>query len=134
MPPLNKTPAALSIPFGLGTTVLAPPTTQFNTLYSQAMTRLRAEFPSVTFIGLNAYNQFNAIIASPSSYGLTNVTDTCKGKNVNPDKYLFWDEIHPTSYGHRIFANQAYDQVSAAFGFSAGFTAEEWTVEEWAAQ
>ncbi|RKH42722.1 SGNH/GDSL hydrolase family protein [Corallococcus sicarius] len=134
MPPLNKTPAARSIPFGLGDALLGPPSTHFNTLWVQSITRMRTEFPTVKFIGLNAYNKFNAIIASPSSYGLTNVTDTCKSKNVNPDRYLFWDEIHPTSFAHRIFANQAYDQVSAAFGFSPGLMAEEWTAEEWGAQ
>ncbi|CAM4317236.1 SGNH/GDSL hydrolase family protein [Corallococcus sp. ZKHCc1 1396] len=134
MPPLHKTPAALSIPFGLGSSVLSPPSSHFNTLWSQSLTRLRGQFPSVTFIGMNAYNKFNAIIAAPSAYGLTNVTGTSKNKNVNPDKYLFWDEIHPTSYAHGIFADHAYDLVSDAFGFSAGFTADEWTVEEWGAE
>lgn len=134
LPPLNKTPAALSVPGGLGTTVLAPPTSQFNTLWAQALTKLRQDFPSVTFIGMNAFNQFNAIIASPSSYGLTNVTGTCKGKAVNPDTYLFWDGLHPTSYSHRIFADYGHDLVSAAFGFSAGLSADEWTVEELSAQ
>ncbi|MCY1035400.1 SGNH/GDSL hydrolase family protein [Corallococcus sp. BB11-1] len=134
MPPLNKTPAALSVPGGLGNTVLAPPVTQFNTLWSSHLTQLRRDFPSVTFIGMNAFNQFNAIIAAPSAYSLTNVTGTAKGKAVNPDKYLFWDEIHPTSYAHRIFADYGYDLVSDAFGFSAGLSADEWTVEAWGAE
>ncbi|RKG99102.1 SGNH/GDSL hydrolase family protein [Corallococcus carmarthensis] len=134
MPPLNKTPAALSVPFGLGNTVLAPPTAEFNTRWTAALTKLRTDFPTVKFIGMNAYNQFNAIIASPSAYGLTNVTGTSKGKAVNPDKYLFWDDIHPTSYAHGIFADYGYDLVSAAFGFSAGFTADEWTADAWAVE
>ncbi|RKG99101.1 SGNH/GDSL hydrolase family protein [Corallococcus carmarthensis] len=129
MPPLHKTPVALAIPFGLGSTVLSPPTTEFNSRWSAALTKLRTDFPAVKFIGMNAFNQFNAIIASPSAYGLTNVTGTCKGKNVNPDKYLFWDELHPTSYSHRIFADYGYDLVSAAYGFSAGLSADEWTAD-----
>jgi len=107
MPPLHKTPAALTSPGGIGKIVLEPPTVQFNTLWAQSLTQLRREFPGLTLIGMDALGQFNAIIARPSSYGLSNVTGTCKGKAVNPDTYLFWDEIHPTSYTHGIFADTA---------------------------
>ncbi|NPC73427.1 SGNH/GDSL hydrolase family protein [Corallococcus exiguus] len=123
MPPLHRTPVALAIPFGLGTTVLSPPTNEFNTRWTAALTKLRQDFPTVKFIGMNANTKFNAIIASPSSYGLTNVTGTCKGKNVDPDTYLFWDSLHPTSYAHSIFADYGYDLVTAAYGTSAALSA-----------
>ena len=114
----------LAIPFGLGSTVLSPPTNEFNSRWTAALTKLRTDFPTVKFIGMNAYSKFNAIIAAPASYGLTNVTGTCKGKNVDPDTYLFWDQLHPTSYSHSIFADYAYGLTTAAYGTSAGLSAD----------
>ncbi|ATB28354.1 SGNH/GDSL hydrolase family protein [Melittangium boletus] len=119
MPPLHKTPAALSVPGGLGKTVLEPPTVQFNTLWTQSLTKLRQEFPGLTRIGMDAHGVFNTLIASPSSYGLSNVTGTCKGKTVNPDTYLFWDDIHPTSYTHGLFADFAYDLLAQQAAFTS---------------
>ncbi|SET96081.1 SGNH/GDSL hydrolase family protein [Stigmatella erecta] len=119
MPPLDKTPVALSIPAGLGSTVLRPPTLHFNTLWAQSLTRLRQEFPGITLTGMDVYAFFNTLIASPSSYGLVNVTGTSKGKAVNPDTYLFWDELHPTSYSHRLLSTFAYGLLDNAYGLQA---------------
>ncbi|TQF18016.1 SGNH/GDSL hydrolase family protein [Myxococcus llanfairpwllgwyngyllgogerychwyrndrobwllllantysiliogogogochensis] len=121
LPPLEKTPKARIIPGGLGTYVFAPPVTHFNSLWAQALKRLRIDYPTVTFYGVDAHKHLNLIIASPSTYGLTNVKDSCEGKSVNPDKYLFWDLAHPTSYGHSIFADLVYDLVSDIPGFGAPF-------------
>ncbi|MCP3161565.1 SGNH/GDSL hydrolase family protein [Myxococcus qinghaiensis] len=114
MPPLHKTPAALSIPGGLGTTVLQPPSQHFNTLWAQSLARLRTEFPGLTLGGMDVYALFLDITSRPAAYGLTNVTGTAKGKAVNPDTYLFWDEIHPTSYAHGILADHAYELIEDA--------------------
>ncbi|WP_163783649.1 SGNH/GDSL hydrolase family protein [Myxococcus vastator] len=114
MPPLHRTPAALLVPFGLGETVLRPPSQHFNTLAVQAIARLQAEFPGLTIGGMDVYTLFMDIVSRPSAYGLTNVTGTAQGKAVNPDTYLFWDEIHPTSKGHAILADHAYELIEEA--------------------
>ena len=53
------------------------------------------------------YTQFNDVIANPSSYGITNVTDQAYQTTdsgipstlvPNSDHYLFWDFVHPTTY------------------------------------
>jgi outer membrane lipase/esterase len=44
---------------------------------------------------------------NPSAFGFTNVTDACGFNPVactNPNTWLFWDGIHPTSGGHALIA------------------------------
>lgn len=55
---------------------------------------------------------FNDVIADPSSFGLSNVTEgylTCAQLNGpqacgSPDEYLYWDDLHPTSATSGILA------------------------------
>ncbi|MGI8746386.1 MAG: S8 family serine peptidase [Bryobacteraceae bacterium] len=54
-----------------------------------------------------------SIVASPSSYGFTNVTDPCfNGTTVcpNPGQYVFWDDFHPTTATDALVA-KGFQQV-----------------------
>jgi outer membrane lipase/esterase len=47
------------------------------------------------------------IYGNPGLYGLTNVSDPCAVSIAcvnDPSGYLFWDGIHPTTYGHSLLA------------------------------
>ena len=56
----------------------------------------------------------------PSTFGLSNVTDACYtgpltgGGSVcaDPSKYLFWDDLHPTTVGHGAIAEIALGALS----------------------
>jgi phospholipase/lecithinase/hemolysin len=56
---------------------------------------------------LDVFALFNKIVASPSKYSLVNVTASSQGMAVDPDTYLFWDDLHPTTRGHNILATTA---------------------------
>ena len=54
---------------------------------------------------------FQRVLTDPGAFGLTNTTDACVNLGVtpptvcaNPDEYLFWDSVHPTTRTHEILA------------------------------
>jgi outer membrane lipase/esterase len=57
------------------------------------------------FVQLDTFTLFNQIVASPSKYSLVNVTTSSQGiPAIDPDTFLFWDDLHPTTRGHNILA------------------------------
>ena len=58
----------------------------------------------------DTFGTLNDAIAHPAKYGMTNVTDQCvqhlQDRTCNPDSWLFWDGVHPTTAGHAILGAQ----------------------------
>jgi phospholipase/lecithinase/hemolysin len=55
------------------------------------------------------------VLADPSKYGFTNVRDGAQFETgTSADKYLFWDDIHPTTAGHYQIAAEANRTLSGA--------------------
>jgi phospholipase/lecithinase/hemolysin len=76
---------------------------------------------------LDTYDLLGEIEADPSDFGFTNVSDPCwTGDFTHPNsgtlcstdpsdqnKFLFWDEVHPTAAGHLLAAEFALDALTA---------------------
>jgi outer membrane lipase/esterase len=77
---------------------------------------------------------FDAVVANPGGFGLTNVTQqclttpACVGVPAARNSFLFWDGVHPTAAGHLLVAAAVREylgapsraaSVSAAFGEGA---------------
>jgi phospholipase/lecithinase/hemolysin len=68
----------------------------------------------VRMFQVDIFSLFNQIVASPASYSLANISTTSRGNAaVDPDTYLFWDDIHPTTRGHNIVAEAALKAVAS---------------------
>lgn len=83
-------------------------TTAFNGLLVDALTPL--QLAGIDLIPFDANALVTAIVASPQLFGLTNVVDACVTPGTPPfsckapNRFLFWDGIHPTVAGHALIA------------------------------
>lgn len=68
----------------------------------------------VAIYQVNVLGLFTQITANPTAYSLANITAPAQGNfTVNPDTYLFWDDLHPTTYGHSLVAGAALKALPA---------------------
>ncbi|WGV26222.1 SGNH/GDSL hydrolase family protein [Halotia branconii] len=83
--------------------------------------------PDINIIPVDVNYLFNQAIANPNKFGFTNVTDSCIGDSpivpieifpqpvvCIPDKFLFWDEVHPTTAMHQLIGELAFSALLKA--------------------
>jgi phospholipase/lecithinase/hemolysin len=61
----------------------------------------------------DTFTTMSNVVNNPANYHLTNVTDPCfDGANVcsDPNQYLYWDDLHPTTAVHNIIGHKLYEQ------------------------
>jgi phospholipase/lecithinase/hemolysin len=110
MPPLGNTPDIIA----MGETAFFNALSQeYNADWSSTIAMLDADDPGIKMVGVNVSALVLAMLADPSAYGFTNVTTPAQGAlGINPNTYLFWDGVHPTTMGYYWVANLAYDDLS----------------------
>ncbi|MGE0486293.1 MAG: SGNH/GDSL hydrolase family protein [Gammaproteobacteria bacterium] len=97
-----------------GTAALAHALVQeFNAKLAAALPDVVAANPGINIAVLDAFTLFNDVLADPLAHGFTNTTDACTLQNggsgcANPDEFVFWDGLHPTSAMQQITADAAY--------------------------
>jgi phospholipase/lecithinase/hemolysin len=96
-------------------------TVSFNTNLATALDFAALALPGVEIARLDLFGEINAVVLNPAAFGLSNVDTPCVTPEQppftcqTPNKYLFWDGIHPTKAGHAIVANEAAAVISATW-------------------
>lgn len=84
-------------------------------------------------IVVNEQQLFNEVLANPAAYGISNTTQACvytpscaSSTLAQQDKYLFWDDVHPTAGIHQFIARYVAADLNAlqALGTSAQIAAD----------
>jgi phospholipase/lecithinase/hemolysin len=123
-PRFGCTPSSPSCPMNTNTQ-------NFNNELARKLDAIQTANPAVTIYRFDLASMFNQAIASPQSFGLTNVTapaapglepgDSSYNTSLiapNVNEYLFWDDLHPTARVHAILGQRAVQMFYAAGDFN----------------
>jgi len=102
LPDIGLTPLALNEDLS---DLLTSLSVEFNARLAQALASLPGECAD-TLVLLDAFQLLEDVVSDPEAYGLENVTTPCMGAGADCSKYLFWDTVHPTTYGHKLFSER----------------------------
>ncbi len=108
LPDLGQLPATRQ---GANSTSLSALTGTHNQGLRRALKILAQQYSDLQIVTLDANTLYLEAIANPKAFGFTNVISAClSGDRAcgNPDQFLFWDGIHPTTAAHRILAERAF--------------------------
>ncbi len=83
----------------------------FDTLLHNELNTLQQSL-GITIYQPNIEGLFESVLANPSAYGFTNVTDSALADGVTTGEgYLFWDTVHPTTAAGQIIADVAFGSM-----------------------
>lgn len=119
LPDLGKTPLVSATGNANAFTTL---TNNHNAALASALGQL-SNTPGVNIIAVDVDSLFNRVLANPSEFGFTNVTAPCVVGDLvqgvltsvcnNPNDFLFFDSVHPTSSAHQLVAETALASIRA---------------------
>ncbi|MEM4986259.1 SGNH/GDSL hydrolase family protein [Collimonas sp. H4R21] len=120
LPDVSKAPV-----FGIKTTgaTVAAQVIDLNTRLAALVSSLQAQYGSSLHIQLfDTYALFNDLLSNPGKYQVSNTIQSCLNINTNsstnylstqaarpqcsnPDSFVFWDMLHPTTHTHKLLAD-----------------------------
>lgn len=103
----------------------------FNNSLETMLEGLETDHPEIEIVRLDSFSLLHEMVANPETGRYSNVTDKKFDEDtatVAEGRYLFWDDIHPTTITHKIIARRAFDLLNCdcmgvpRFGDALGLT------------
>jgi cholinesterase len=120
LPALGNTPFATTLAQQSGLPIkdiLNQLSLAHNFALEQKLASLSATVPGLKITTFDVFGLLATVTANPQTFGLQNVTDSCltnfqpgfqfDGICNNPDQFLFWDDLHPTTTAYRTVSDAA---------------------------
>jgi len=92
----------------------------FNSALDGALDTLEVSLPGIEIYRYDVFALLSDIVANPSDYRFRNTMDPCLQFFViedvvcqQPNRFLFWDAIHPTRSTHRLLAKEVSEFLRA---------------------
>jgi phospholipase/lecithinase/hemolysin len=92
-------------------------TQEHNQALRRSLKLLSQQNSNLEIVTFNANALYRDAITNPATFGFNNVVNPClSGANTcaNPNQFLFWDGIHPTTAAHRIISDTAFSAIQEA--------------------
>lgn len=146
LPPMNKTPWANMIDTEEGSSnyssMLKKATERHNEKLLTAIKKLQAQYRKnrqlTRLIFFDAHKTYQAMSSQPSYSDITNFSEPCYtgdlfGRNglicADPEHYLFWDTVHPTTQVHEKLARAILDELIKNGFATQNILAEKYAIE-----
>lgn len=112
------------IPAFLGSAAASAAATALSAQFNALLHAQLSAIADLDIIEFDTFGFLRNVVANPGDFGLSNVTAPCYSGFVapnpnatecaNPDEYLFWDIVHPTSTVHLALANALLTAIPSA--------------------
>ncbi len=124
LPPLGSTPEGAASPLAAS---LNTASAAFAKALAQGIASLQTGFAAngktVTFYQPDILTLFATVAGNPNAVGLSNLTTAAQNISADPDTYLIWDGLHPTTTGHHLVAATAAALLTPLVTSSTAITA-----------
>ena len=123
LPPLGGVPDYAS---GSSAAALNAAAASFAAQLAQALGALKisaaAQGQTVTIYQPDIFTLFGTVAANPRALGFGNITMAAQNVSDDPDTYLIWDGLHPTTVGHHYVAAAAANLLTPLVASSTALT------------